>query len=174
VTEPAAESGGSALPFVILGVVGAAAGVGGAVVLWLRRRRRFDEEGSAGLGRIATERFDLETKPLAYPTIERAASDESGAWLETPEQRVPLGDSPVTVGYTSDATVVLANGTGSRTERVRIWLRDGSYMLHNLSRAGSVTIAGQPVTWAVLEDGDEIRIGGQTLVFRAAEHGPEI
>jgi predicted component of type VI protein secretion system len=59
------------------------------------------------------------------------------------------------------------------TERVRIWLRDGSYMLHNLSRTGSVTIAGQAVTWAVLEDGDEIRIGVQTLVFRAAAAGPQ-
>ena len=57
---------------------------------------------------------------------------------------------------------------------MRIWLRDGSYMLHNLSRTGAVTIAGRSVTWAVLEDGDEIRIGGQTLVFRAAGPAPEI
>ena len=171
--EPAAGSGGSALPFVLLAAVGVAAGIAGLTVLGLRRRRAY-EAGTAGLERIEAERFELETKPLAYPTIERAAGGEPGAWLETPDDRVSLGDGPVTVGYTSDCMVTLVNGTGSRTERVRIWLRDGAYMLHNLSRAGSVTIAGKPVTWAVLEDGDEIRIGGQTLVFRAAGHNPEI
>ncbi|HET8943768.1 MAG TPA: VWA domain-containing protein, partial [Dehalococcoidia bacterium] len=166
--QPASESSGSALPLVLLGAVGVAAAVGGATVLSLRRRRSAAEAATAGLGRIEAERFELETKPMAYPTIQRVAPGEPGAWLELADRRFPLGDSPVTVGYTSDCMVPLLNGAGSRTERVRIWLRDGSYMLHNLSRTGSVTIAGQPVTWAVLEDGDEIRIGGQTLVFRAA------
>jgi hypothetical protein len=39
-------------------------------------------------------------------------------------------------------------------------------MLHNLSRVGGVTIAGKPVSWAILEDGDEILLGGCRLIFR--------
>jgi hypothetical protein len=39
-------------------------------------------------------------------------------------------------------------------------------MLHNLSRLGAATVGGKPVTWAVLEDGDEIEIGSCKLVFR--------
>jgi hypothetical protein len=39
-------------------------------------------------------------------------------------------------------------------------------MLHNLSRLGKVMVGGKPATWAVLEDGDEIVIGGSKLTFR--------
>jgi VWFA-related protein len=175
-TQPAAESssGGSVLPYVLLAVAGSAVLSAGGFLAWRRRRRRSGEEAPTRLERLELEHLELENRPLAYPTIERAVPDGSGAWLETPDRQVPLGDTPVTIGFTSDCLVMLANGTGSRTERVRIWLRDGSYMLHNLSRTGTVTIAGRSVTWAVLEDGDEIRIGGQTLVFRAAATAPEI
>jgi hypothetical protein len=38
-------------------------------------------------------------------------------------------------------------------------------MAHNLSRQGGVSIAGKPVTWAVLEDGDELVIGPQRVIF---------
>ena len=173
-TQPAAESGNSALPYVLLGLAGAAVIAAGAVFVWLRRNPASDDAASAGLERLKVERLELETTPLAYPAIPRAAAGDSGAWLETPDRQVPLGEDPVTIGFTSDCMVMLMNGAGSRTERVRIWLRDGSYMLHNLSRTGSVSIAGRPVTWAVLEDGDEIRMGGSTLVFRAAAPSSEI
>ena len=39
-------------------------------------------------------------------------------------------------------------------------------MLHNLSRIGGVFVSGKAATWAILEDGDEVRIGGQKLIFR--------
>ena len=173
---PQAESssGGSVLPYVLLAVAGSGVVAAGGFLAWRRRRGQPGEEAPTRFERLELEHLELENRPLAYPTIERAAPDGSGAWLETPDRQVPLGDAPITIGFTSDCLVMLANGTGSRTERVRIWLRDGSYMLHNLSRTGTVTIAGRPVTWAVLEDGDEIRIGGQTLVFRAAAPAAEI
>ena len=169
--EPASESSsGSMLPYALLATGGSAVVAVGAFLAWRRRRRRHDAEHSPGL-----DRLEKENRPLAYPTIERAApAGPPGAWLETPDRQVPLGGAPVTIGFTSDCLVTLGNGTGSSTERVRVWLRDGSYMLHNLSRAGEVTIAGRPVTWAVLEDGDEIQIGGQTLVFRTAAPAPKI
>jgi len=173
-TEPAAESSGSIVPYVVLVLAGGVVVAAGTVFAWRRRRRSAEEQAAAGLERLAAERLQVESPPLSYPAIARAATGETGAWLETPDRRVPLDGTPVTVGFTSDCMVTLATGAGSSTERVRIWLRDGSYMLHNLSRTGSVTIAGRPVTWAVLEDGDEIHIGGSSLVFRAAAPSSEI
>jgi hypothetical protein len=38
-------------------------------------------------------------------------------------------------------------------------------MVHNLSRLGGVSVGGKPVTWAVLEDGDELAIGPQKVIF---------
>jgi hypothetical protein len=39
-------------------------------------------------------------------------------------------------------------------------------MLHNLSRMGTVLVAGKPASWAILEDGDEVQIGPVRLLFR--------
>ena len=47
-----------------------------------------------------------------------------------------------------------------------MWRREGRYMMHNLSRMGSVTVAGRPAIWVVLEDGDEIQLGSCRLQFR--------
>jgi hypothetical protein len=41
-------------------------------------------------------------------------------------------------------------------------------MLHNLTRFGTVTVAGRPAaTWAVLEDGDELIVGDRRVIFHA-------
>ena len=135
-------------------------------LLW--RRRRWFRAQAPDSEAQALERFDRESGPLSYPTIERAVAHSApGAWLEvSPGNKVPLGDSPITVGFSSDCVVVLSNGSSGRTERARIWRRDGNYMLHNLSRVGGVSIKGRDVTWAILEDGDEIDIGGCKLLFR--------
>ena len=86
-----------------------------------------------------------------------------------------MSERPTTVGFTADCAVRLpsngVSGLAGHTERARVWRRDGRYMLHNLSRLGGITIAGRPVTWAVLEDGDEILIGGMKLVFHENEPG---
>ena len=39
-------------------------------------------------------------------------------------------------------------------------------MLHRLSRRGRVAVGGRLVTWAVLEDGDEIEVGPCRLRFQ--------
>jgi predicted component of type VI protein secretion system len=106
------------------------------------------------------------------PEIERAVADDRAlAWLTLPDgQKVPLGTAPVTIGFTADCKVQLPDGSsGPSMERARVWWRDGSYMLHNLSRVGSLRVGGKPVTWAVLEDGDEIVIGDASLVFQFPE-----
>jgi hypothetical protein len=98
------------------------------------------------------------------------------AWLESTAHenggRFPLGEDPVTVGFTGDCTICLPDGAGQAGARVRVWRREGVYMLHNLSRLGKVTIGGKPATWAVLEDGDEIVIGRSTLTFRMPNQSP--
>ena len=91
------------------------------------------------------------------------------AWIQGPGvERVAVGETPVTIGYTADCTIVLPSSGRAGEGRVRVWLRDGRYMLHNLSpRVGSVSVAGRSATWVVLDDGDEISVGGAQLVFRS-------
>jgi len=39
-------------------------------------------------------------------------------------------------------------------------------MLHNLSRVGGVMVAGKGAVWVLFEDGDDIVLGPQKIVFR--------
>src|SRR5438132_611507 len=167
-----AEGGGSAVPLAIaggalaLGLVGAAGAVywrrrsGRAVPQELRKpwRPRPEDPGAVFVG----------TGPLG--------NMRADAWLEsmTPENgaRFPLGEDPVTVGFTGDCTICLPDGAGHAGARFRVWRREGVYMLHNLTRMGRITVGGKPATWAVLEDGDEIIIGPSKLRFRTGNGEP--
>lgn len=143
-------------------IVLVAAGTTTGGVLLIRRRK-----SRAGGGEVSIERLIRKPAPMAFPEIVRAAGpDESPVWIEGPAgRRTPLGESPLTVGYSADCSLYLGDGSGGALGRVRIWRRDGRYMLHNLSVGGHVTVGGKPVTWVILEDGDEIAIDGSSLVF---------
>lgn len=162
----------SLLPYALVAAAGAAAMAVGGTLVW-RRRRLVPVAQAPDAETQGPERFDRDSRPVSFPTIQRAvANGAPGAWLEvSPGNLVPLGDTPVTVGFGSDCMVMLGNEPSARTERARIWRREGNYMLHNLSRVGGVSISGRAVTWAVLEDGDEIDIGGCKLLFRDALAG---
>ncbi|MCH8815834.1 MAG: hypothetical protein IH957_12225 [Chloroflexi bacterium] len=100
-------------------------------------------------------------------------SHAAGASLLVPangrERSHPIGAAPVTIGFSSDCDVVLPNGKTPGMERVRVWRRDGRFMLHNLSHGSAVRIAGKSVTWVVLEHGDEIEIGGSIVTFQESK-----
>jgi VWFA-related protein len=148
--------GGAALSAALLAALAA-----GGVLLWRRRSRE------AVLAVDFRRASDQPTTHL-FPPVAAATAPESSAYLrlETDDGEIyPLGDWPTTVGFTSDCSVVLPNGSTTGWERVRIWRREGRFMLHNLSRIGVVEVSGRPVTWAVLEDGDEVMIGRARLVF---------
>jgi VWFA-related protein len=164
-----AEGGGSSVLIaaaggvLLLGLAGA-----GGVIYWSRRRRR------ALPPELRTPRTPWRpgTEDAGAVFVGTGPLDplRADAWLESTAHenggRFPLGEDPVTVGFTGDCTICLPDGAGQAGARVRVWRREGVYMLHNLSRLGKVTIGGKPTTWAVLEDGDEIVIGGSTLTFR--------
>ena len=90
---------------------------------------------------------------------------------------VPLGEEAVTLGADTDCTLTLANPDGRvGGHHARIWLREGHFMLHHLEGSRFVTQVGErQVSWAVLEDGDEIVIGPHRLRFeRDARAGRRI
>ena len=160
--EGDAETGSGGTPWVVIFAVGAIAIAGGSGVLVMRRRARPVDEDPAA------ERLGRRPAEVSFPEISRAIdTTDARAWIEGPgDDRVSVGETPVTIGYTADCTLVLPNSGGAREGRVRVWLRDGSYMLHNLTpRRGSVSVAGRPATWVVLDEGDEISVGGTKLVF---------
>jgi hypothetical protein len=163
-TEGGSETASGGVPWVVIFAAGAVLVAGGAGVLVIRRRARPVIDDPTAV------RLERRPAALSFPEIPRAIdAADARAWLHGPgDARLDVGETPVTIGYTADCTIVLPNGSDARQGLVRVWLRDGRYMLHNLSpRLGSVSIAGRPVTWVVLDDGDEISVGGARLVFRS-------
>jgi VWFA-related protein len=163
-TAGAGDSNASSSPLPVVLLAGGGVAIvtaGGLLALVIRRRRRQRTS-------LEPERFVRKPAPVEFPAIRQAGSGEQPrAWLELPGgEQYPLGDSPVTIGTTRDCLIVLPNDAGGTEERARIWRRDGRYMLHSLSLTGSLKIAGRPVTWVVLEDGDAIQFGLQTVIFR--------
>lgn len=77
-----------------------------------------------------------------------------------------LGEQAVTIGTDSDCALRLADASGQVGGRhLRVWLREGRYMLHHLDRRRTTRIGERQVQWAVLEPGDEIVIGPYRLRF---------
>jgi hypothetical protein len=154
-------AGGIGIGVLALGVVGG--------LLLLRRRSR-----STAAGEVDFRRVQEQPTGHLFPTVEATVAPESSAYLEV-EGRAdifPLGDSPVTVGFTSDCSIHLPEEMGGGSERVRIWRREGSFMLHTLSRIGIVQVQGKPATWAILEDGDVVQVGRVRMRFHdKAESG---
>jgi uncharacterized protein YegL len=175
VQQPASVSSGRGIPPVVFAGAGAAllfvALAAGALLL--RRRRRQRREAEWGL------EHRVQSLPAPEPSMATPAAEEGAALVSGPPiaqlallsgatetKRYPVGEAPATIGSAPDCTIRLSDGKVSSHERVRIWRREGKFMLHSLSRRGRVTVGGRPVTWAVLEDGDEIEIGPHRLRFR--------
>jgi Mg-chelatase subunit ChlD len=178
---PEPEDGGTSVLAPAMGVLAVLllVGAGGGLLLFRRQRRlalATQAELRLPVGRDRDQPVFAGTGPMG--------AVKADAWLETELAdlgRFPLGEDPVTVGFTGDCTICLPlrqaglpagqaglpADSGQASARVRVWKREGRYMLHNLSRLGKVLVGGKPVTWAVLEDGDEIEIGSSRLVFRS-------
>jgi hypothetical protein len=148
------------------------------IAIAVRRRRRRNRRAEEGLDRRVHELPPAEASPVA-PTVEEpeAAAPAVAELLvlngASETKRYPLSAAPATIGFRPDCTILLGQGGPMGEERVRVWRREGKFMLHRLSRRGRVAVGGRPVTWAVLEDGDEIEIGPCRLRFRLGTGAPE-
>ena len=159
------EEGGSGSAIVIAGGVvalGLLLGLAGGGFIFWRRRQVASTGAEIDFRRV----YEQPTAPL-FPPVAATVAPESIAYLQLEGNGTmyPLGDSPVTIGFTPDCAVHLPEGSAVRSERVRVWRREGRFMLHNLTRTGFVQVAGRPATWSILEDGDEIQIGRVRLMF---------
>jgi curved DNA-binding protein CbpA len=87
-------------------------------------------------------------------------------------QTISLTENSLILGASDAADVVLDNPDGSiGSGHVRVWRRDDEYILHQLDSFSTTFVNGErlDLRLAILEPGDEIRIGPHTLIFDAAE-----
>ena len=100
---------------------------------------------------------------------------DAAAWLVAESgARFAIGDRPLRIGSDPTCDVVTStNGAQpfqgrARPAEARVWSQRGRCLLHGLEGAAAgVLVNGEGATWAVLEDGDSIEIGGAWVRFEA-------
>lgn len=83
---------------------------------------------------------------------------------------VPLEDGGVyTIGTAVHCQVALPASPGVAAEHARLTVRGGRVRFHHVAEAGASLVNGEPATWAVLEAGDEIRVGPYVCRYLAGD-----
>jgi len=97
------------------------------------------------------------------PVAEWAGPEAPAARLvviEGPDagRSVELGERAVTIGADADCALHLSDAGGQVGGRhARVWLREGSFMLHHLDKRLTTRVGERDVDWAVLEHGGRDR-----------------
>lgn len=81
---------------------------------------------------------------------------------------VPLGPDPLLIGRDPQNDVVLDDRRVSR-KHAEIRLRLGRYTLYDLQSTNGTYVNGRRVAEKVLDDGDDISVGGLEITFRQAD-----
>jgi hypothetical protein len=158
-------NGGSAATVILLLLLAAGAAAVFAFMYSRRRQRQMETE----IGVLAERaREDLRGQ------VPRAALDATGGHpgpemfivVEGPSEttRFRVENEPATIGTAETSQLRLANGEGSvAEEHARVWSRDGKLVFHHIAKAGNSLMGGRPVSWASLDNGDEVQIGPYKL-----------
>ncbi len=112
--------------------------------------------------RDVTERIAVAdpSAEAAQPTSEQRPRIRAALVLESSAGRriVPVGGVPLRIGSDGACDLVLRQD-GVMPEHAMAWVRDGAIVLHVIHQHASCLVNGEPTTWAMLEDGDEVRFG---------------
>ena len=104
-------------------------------------------------------------KALAHLIAESGEAREIGA---------AIGAGSFTIGTDPTCDFVVAAPNAEETGVLaRIWAQGDRFMLHVVASSPTILVSGQPVSWAVLEDGDKLEIGGDVLRFQRAPQDQE-
>jgi len=109
--------------------------------------------------REVTERIAVAAPPPEVASEPRSTT-RAALVLESPagKRSVPIGSVPLRIGSSGDCDLVLRQ-EGVMPEHAMAWVRDGSIVLHVIHQHATCLVNGEPTTWAMLDDGDEVWFG---------------
>jgi len=135
-------------------------------------REHARDEGYAFLGPVEVELTTSDVmRTGAFQITARMKQGEGGAGagslvLPTGE-RVPLGESVLTIGRLPESSIVLADPNVSRSH-AEIRPRGSGYVLVDLGSTNGSRVNGVRVSEHVLTDGDELAFGNTRMRFEAS------
>ena len=109
--------------------------------------------------REVTERIAVAAPPPEVASEPRSTT-RAALVLESAagKRSVPIGAVPLRIGSDGDCDLVLRQD-GVMPEHAMAWVRDGSIVLHVIHQHATCLVNGDPTTWAMLDDGDEVWFG---------------
>jgi hypothetical protein len=109
--------------------------------------------------REVTERIAVAPPPPSEPAEPRVTT-RAALVLESAagKRSVPVGGVPLRIGSNGDCDLVLRQD-GVMPEHAMAWVREGSIVLHVIHQHATCLVNGEPTTWAMLDDGDEVSFG---------------
>lgn len=146
------------IAIVALGAIGAAVGF----VVFRRRRARA----------VPVEALPANPVPADPTPAEVVEAGRPRATIRFGDTTIELYERPLTIGWDASCDVRIERGPEIAPRHARVWWRDGRTMLHSLVAGFPTSVAGHPVEWGSLEDGDEVMIGAQTLTYRVEPTPP--
>jgi hypothetical protein len=106
--------------------------------------------------------------PLAQPEDVRisAEHDPVPGLIAHNGTVLSITDRPVRIGAQPSCDFVLQSP--ARIE-ARVWRNKGRILLHAIGPPGIVSVNNASITWAVLSDGDTIRVGSEKFVYHGSQ-----
>jgi DNA-binding winged helix-turn-helix (wHTH) protein len=136
-------------------------------------RKALSDSGDSFIRTIRREGYRWEAsvtaasdRPVWSPDAAGAARSEHRCRLVLEKREVQLLEGENVLGRDPDAALWIDHPSVSR-RHARVVLREGKAMLEDLDSKNGTFLNGQTIAGRVaLADGDEIRIGHETMVFR--------
>jgi DNA-binding winged helix-turn-helix (wHTH) protein len=98
-------------------------------------------------------------------TREAAADDAVSCWLTWSSRRIPIGEGTKVIGRSSDVHIPIDSELVSR-RHAALTVSGTSVTIEDLGSKNGTWVRGERLTSPVsLDDGDEIRIGPEVLIF---------
>ncbi len=86
--------------------------------------------------------------------------------------RIPLDQTPVTIGRAPDNKVILSSEIGASRHHAEITEDDGKWMVRDLGSTNGTFVNGVRIEWPrILRPGDEIKISSDVMVFQEEADG---
>lgn len=121
--------------------------------------------------RLATFR-EVSERVAERPVVEAGAAPavKANLVLESAagSRSIPLGTGPLRIGADSGCDLVLRQD-GVMPEHALAWLREDVVMLHVVHQGAPCLVNGEPLAWAMLEDGDRVSLGDASFVVSIKE-----
>jgi diguanylate cyclase (GGDEF)-like protein len=114
-----------------------------------------------------TERYDsTTTEKSRLPSL---SIPQSAAYLVVTQgegvgRQVPMKETPLVIGRSSDCDMRLLNRAVSRLH-CRVWKDSGGFWLRDLNSTNKTYLNDRPVVEARLKDGDLVMVGGTVMQF---------